>query len=36
MAFLLIAALITGFIVFIVAGVVVLTARNQRDSKDKD
>jgi hypothetical protein len=36
MAFLLIAALITGFIVFIVAGAVVLTARDQRGSKDKD
>lgn len=36
MAYLLITALITGFIVFIIAGAVVLAARDQRDSKDKD
>ena len=35
MHFLLIAVLITGFIVFVIAGVIVLTTRDQRDSKDK-
>lgn len=36
MVYLLITVLIIGFIVFIIGGVVVLTARDQRDSKDKD
>jgi hypothetical protein len=36
MAYLLIAVLIIGFIVFLVAGVVVLSARDQRGTKDKD
>jgi hypothetical protein len=36
MAYLLITVLIIGFIVFVIGGVVVLTASDKRDSKDKD